>query len=29
MILYGKNSLGCIDNNNIELINNTWYFMKL
>jgi hypothetical protein len=22
MILYCKNSLGCIDNNNIELINN-------
>ena len=25
MILYCKDSLGCIDNNNIELINNTSY----
>jgi hypothetical protein len=25
MILYCKDSLGCIDNNNIELINNSWY----
>ena len=24
MILYCKDSLGCIDNNNIELINNVW-----
>jgi hypothetical protein len=25
MILYCKDSLGCIDNNNIELINNVYY----
>ena len=25
MILYCKDSLGCIDNNNIELINNVSY----
>jgi len=25
MILYCKDSLGCIDNNNIELINNYYY----
>ena len=27
MILYCKDSLGCIDNNNIELINNVSYCM--
>ena len=27
MILYCKDSLGCIDNNNIKLINNVSYFM--
>ena len=27
MILYCKDSLGCIDNNNIELINNVSYYM--
>jgi hypothetical protein len=25
MILYCKDNLGCIDNNNIELINNVYY----
>jgi potassium/chloride transporter 4/5/6 len=29
MILYCKDSLGCIDNNNIELINNIDYFRIL
>ena len=28
MILYCKDSLGCIDNNNMELINNTHYKIK-
>ena len=28
MILYCKDSLGCIDNNNIELINNDHYKIK-
>ena len=27
MILYCKDNLGCIDNNNIELINNISYYM--
>ena len=29
MILYCKDSLGCIDNNNIELINNAYYWQHL
>ena len=28
MILYFKDSLGCIDNNNIDLINNNHYKIK-
>ena len=27
MILYCKDSLGCVDNNNIELINNVYYIL--